>query len=1342
MEQETPTEWYEMTDVQKDIWEMVNALPGTPIAHNGGYLEIAPGLTADQCLEITLDMVRRNPALRLCLAEDGKLYVAREVSGVCYTDYDAGEEYWVERGGKKTLLAAVRAGKEFGFADFEAEMERRFRAPRQLYGKPLCEMQILKFKNVPYVLGMFHHLAMDNIGIFQVGATYLAKGCPEGEDGRFLEIMKKKQEIGKYGARLIDSWKGRKIDWKLRERASDGKSRQYGYDLPKEISDKILQTAKEQGLSVDAMACAAISVYIAKVKGVKGVAVGKHLTNRTKKQMDVMGMMVNTLPAYVELDWDEPFFELCRRVGRENYDLMRCGGLSLGRLRREAGIEEMPFDVCVSYRSSRYLTLEGFPGGRELSNGYNETPLRIFVNEGREGIELIFDAQEACYGPEEIDGLYRRLSHIFLQAADNPSVGSMEILAPEERLRIRECNDTGKWEFRRSIWDSFRVWARERADCVFWADEKGGALTFAQTESAVCRMAAFLEERGVTEGSMVGLVLERDCLLPVAMMAVCKAGGAFLPIGFSEPEETVRGLAAYCSHLVSSRELGTPQIRVSLEMFCGEAGGESSAAEAGGEASAAEAGGEASAPGADAWKHRPDAPIYGIFTSGSTGSPKIAVVTERSLTCRLEWMKERFGMEGRLLQKTVNTFDVSVWELLLPFLCGNRAFLLAEGEEKFPDAIVSAAVKNRIEIIHFVPSMLAAVLRYLEMEQSAKLLARLRRSLKMIFCSGEPLSAELAERAGRAFPAAMVVNLYGPAECTIDVSCHVCRPGEAQIPIGKPVYNTKLYVCGKDGEEMPPGEEGELVVAGDLVGDGYLGGGAEQARRFFTEGGERRYRTGDIVKRLPDGEILYLRREGQETKVRGIRVDLEEIARLMRGEPEASDACALVHGHMLYAFYESGREITDWETRLKGKLPRQSMPGRFIRLDTFPVQANGKLDRRALERFLRGDLRERAAGRGKAAGRVRAAVEKYFPGKRLRDDEDFFRAGLDSLTAACIISDLIEAGFQLQYKDLYRHPTIRSLEQYLEGAGSRAGEEGAGSRAGEEGAGSRAEEAAGGSKDEEASENRVDEEASGNCAGEEASGNRREEGGEAPEYLLYIGRDGRLAPGRQSDHILLCVPYAGGGFSQFTRLARSLWRSGIQVCVADLDAFGEMGVLETARRLAALAREIPRLSILGCCVGSAQAVALAGLLEQAGNPARRLYLCGALPYTCGKDGKVLWDLIGPEGTERFFSFLHGKKVSVGKQEHGRVLRDARKSAIFFRDGGGALPRRTAACLIYGERDALTAGFLLRKRRWGRWLGNVPDVCKIDGAGHFFVKTHARAVAKIVLEREERVTGQP
>jgi amino acid adenylation domain-containing protein len=360
--------------------------------------------------------------------------------------------------------------------------------------------------------------------------------------------------------------------------------------------------------------------------------------------------------------------------------------------------------------------------------------------------------------------------------------------------------------------------------------------------------------------------------------------------------------------------------------------------------------------------NRPEDLAYVIFTSGSTGRPKGVMIEHRAVINRLHWMQRAYpiGESDVILQKTPYYFDVSVWELFWWALEGAQLCFLPPGGEKNPFAIVDAIRQHKVSVMHFVPSMLSVFLEYLDGKSDASI-ARLN-SVRRVFVSGEALAPRHVRRFNELWggrTGVRLTNLYGPTEATVDVSYFDCPVHNefGVVPIGRPIDNIKLYVL-RNGRQVAIGESGELCIAGVGLARGYLNNPALTDEKFTDDPvnpGGKIYRTGDVARWLPNGEIEYLGREDHQVKIRGLRIELGEIENTSREYPGVVECVAVVKKLsesviliIAYLVCKYDVETDALKQFLKSRLPEYMIPNHFEKLAEIPLTPSGKADRKAL----------------------------------------------------------------------------------------------------------------------------------------------------------------------------------------------------------------------------------------------------------------------------------------------------------------------------------------------------------------------------------------------------------
>ena len=471
-------------------------------------------------------------------------------------------------------------------------------------------------------------------------------------------------------------------------------------------------------------------------------------------------------------------------------------------------------------------------------------------------------------------------------------------------------------------------------------------LTFAQLNSKANQLAHLLRASGIGPGSIVGLLVERSFSMIIGVLGILKAGGAYLPIATDNPTDRIR----YLLQDAGVRVLLTQEKTSALISFAGKTINlENPDTYVGSEEN----------PHAVA---KPDDLAYVIYTSGSTGRPKGVMVEHRSIVNRLHWMQSAYpiGADDVILQKTPYYFDVSVWELFWWAMTGAKLCLLRPGGEKIPLVLLDTIRRQHITVLHFVPSMLNVFLEYLDGRDATTFggLASLRR----VFASGEALMPAHVRKFNGLLgthTGARLTNLYGPTEATVDVTWFDCPTDNdfERIPIGRPIHNTRLHVI-KDGRAAAIGESGELCIAGVGLARGYLNNAALTAEKFTDnplKPGERIYRTGDVARWLPDGNVEYLGREDHQVKIRGLRIELGEIENTIREFPGVADCVVTVKRYsesiiliVAYLVERTPLDLALLKNHLKLRLPDYMVPSHYERIAEIPLTATGKADRKAL----------------------------------------------------------------------------------------------------------------------------------------------------------------------------------------------------------------------------------------------------------------------------------------------------------------------------------------------------------------------------------------------------------
>ncbi|MFC9470800.1 non-ribosomal peptide synthase/polyketide synthase [Nocardia sp. NPDC056952] len=548
-------------------------------------------------------------------------------------------------------------------------------------------------------------------------------------------------------------------------------------------------------------------------------------------------------------------------------------------------------------------------------------------------------------------------------------------------------------------------------------------LTYAAFDARVRVLAARLVEAGVGPETLVGLALRRSVELIVAVHAIVRAGGAYVPLDPDHPVDRLHYVLEVARPVVVVTRAGDePDLNGAAVLRTDDIDWDA-------------------APGEVVSGVRAANTAYVIFTSGSTGRPKGVAVTHGAIVANLDWRQRRYPMTEAdvVVQKTPYTFDVSVWELFWPLQIGARLVVAEPGRHGDPAYLAALIAQHRVTVTHFVPSMLAAFVGDVGPEVDLS-------SLRMVFASGEALPAATAARL-RALSATALHNLYGPTEAAVDVTAHeVTALDEVSVPIGGPADDTGLLVLDENLDQVPVGVVGELYLAGVQLARGYVARPGLTADRFVANPygvpGERMYRTGDLV-RESRGELEYLGRTDFQVKLRGLRIELGEIEAVLAAHPRVGNAAVVLHRHAAgealvgYVVSVDGAVLDEAELveHAKSSMPEYMVPSLLVQLDAMPINASGKLDRKALpEPDFRVSAAEFREPRTATERTVAALFAELLDVDVVGLDDDFFRLGGNSLIATRAIGRLqANFGVRVDVRDFFDSPTVAVLAKLVEG---------------------------------------------------------------------------------------------------------------------------------------------------------------------------------------------------------------------------------------------------------------------------------------------------------------------
>ncbi|MFB7358222.1 amino acid adenylation domain-containing protein [Streptomyces gardneri] len=811
--------------------------------------------------------------------------------------------------------------------------------------------------------------------------------------------------------------------------------------LPQDLTAGLTAYARTHGLTLSTVLHGAWGLLLGGLTGSQDVVFGTTVSGRTTEVAGLdsaVGLFINTVPARVTLRADESLTELLRRVQDEHTALLDHQHLGLADIQRAAGGGEL-FDTLV--------VLENYPtGDRSAGQGAEELritgaevldavhyPLALVVEPADGGLLLRFKHDAARLDQVAVAVLAGRFTALLRTVVAEPArlVGRTGLLSLREREHLTELNATGHPVPEATLASLFAARAAGTPDApaVVFEDT---TLTYAELDRRAEALARRLRASGAGPERYVAVAVPRSAELMVALLGVLKAGAAYLPVDLDYPADRVAFMltdsgarTVVTTGEAAGRLPAVPDL-TRIVVDADEHGSDPLT--------------DVSLPVAG-----PDHPAYLIYTSGSTGRPKGVAVTHRAIVNRLAWMQHTYGLtaDDRVLQKTPSSFDVSVWEFFWALTEGATVVLARPDGHRDPVYLARLIHDRSVTTAHFVPSMLAAFTRVMEATADVPDWAA---SLRRVFCSGEALTGADARRwrdltsrtSGDGRGPVPLHNLYGPTEAAVDVTYFPYEGGdEPAVPIGRPVWNTRLHVLDPFLRQVPDAVPGELYLAGVQLARAYHDRPGLTAERFvadpFGAPGDRMYRTGDLVRRRADGAVEYLGRTDRQVKIRGNRIEPGEIETALAALPGVARAAVVVRDGTLvgYAVPDAGA-APDSETlhaALADALPAPMVPGAVVVLAELPLTPSGKLDQNALPAP---EAAPRADGRAPRDERERDLCAIFadvlgIPG--IGVDDDFFVLGGDSLTSITVATRARARGLTLGPRDVFVCRTPAALAE-------------------------------------------------------------------------------------------------------------------------------------------------------------------------------------------------------------------------------------------------------------------------------------------------------------------------
>lgn len=824
------------------------------------------------------------------------------------------------------------------------------------------------------------------------------------------------------------------------------------FELSAHLSKALRVLSRREGVTLFMLLLAAFKTLLYRYSGQGDISIGTGVANRRVREAEgLLGMIINTVVLRTDMSDDPPFRDLLKRVREVCLSAYAHQDTPFDKivetLNPERSLSYMPlFQVLFSFLDTPMPEMQLPDINMSIMNAHNSSSkfdLEIILiphaeqriglphNGSDEGIAIIWNYSTALFDAPTMKRMFKHYQQLLEGIVADPAqrLSQLALLAPDEQAQLLvNWNQTIRdYPRHLTVHQLFELQTARVPDriALIYQDQH---LTYRELNRRANQLAQHLRELGVGPETLVGILMERSIEMIVSLLAILKAGGAYLPLDAAYPVERL----AFILEDTAAPLLLTQ--RLFAERVPPDFGGQLIYLDRDWPQIAKQT--------EDEPENLSDAEhlAYVIYTSGSTGQPKGVEVTHRGVVRLLFGIDYvRLNQERTLLQMAPVSFDASTFEIWGALLHGGQCVL-------YPERIPTATQIGEMVARHAVTTAwLTASLFNALIDEAPQML----QGIEQLLIGGEALSVAHVCRAQELLPATEIINGYGPTEGTTFTCCYSIPPlgheSLQSIPIGAPVSNTQVYILDQYFQPVPVGVSGELYIGGDGLARGYLNRPELSAERFIphpfsSEAGARLYRTGDVVRYLPDGKIEFFGRTDEQVKVRGFRIELGEIEEVLRQHNSVREAIVLAREDVPgekrlvgYVTATAGESISSRELRqyLGERLPEYMIPQALVELAEMPLTASGKVNRRALPaQEVTGEelRRDYVAPRTEMEEIVAGIWREVLRVKRIGIHDNFFELGGHSLLAMQIISRVREVfEVDLPLRRLFESPTVAGM---------------------------------------------------------------------------------------------------------------------------------------------------------------------------------------------------------------------------------------------------------------------------------------------------------------------------
>ncbi|MFH0341841.1 MAG: amino acid adenylation domain-containing protein, partial [Chromatiales bacterium] len=1038
---------------QQRLWFIQQLYPESGVYNITRALRFRGALDVSALTRGLNEIIRRHESLRTAFSDDGEKQVVQPTVTLEVPLSELSELAFGERKARIGRLAADHATRPF-----------------DLSRAPLLRAQLIRFNDDDHVLFLsIHHIVSDgtSLGLLYRELSELYRAYRSGQPARLQELPVQYADFASWQRRYLDGgamskqlayWK-KQLGGKLPplelpldrprpaiQRYEGGK---YLMSLPENLVEAVKELSRRENVTLFTTLVAAFQLLLYRLSGQEDILIGAPIAGRNRIETEpLIGFFIGTLVIRGDLSGNPPFKELMQRTRKTALEAYENQDVPFEKLveelQPERNLSRDPiFDVLINYITRDQiepprlddLAIESLMTEERLA----KFSLTLYIHADDHGLELDLSYQTALFSSERVACVLEQYRQVLEQicAAPERPINDYSLVTPASKALLPDPAEPLAEPYQVLTHDAIARWASDAGAEVALYQE-GRSLSYAGLWSAVQTIARALRDRGLTQGDVIAISGPKSFGLISCMVAALLSGGVMLTLDRRFPVERQRLLV---------RETGAKHI-----LYAGDFREEDewmreldaiTILEVNADSAMAQSAVAINRAASDLPKLAPDDPAYIFFTSGTTGVPKGILGSHKSLSHFLAWQRETFaiGPDDRVAQLTALSFDVLLRDVFLPLTSGASVHLPDEAEGLAPGYILPWLARERISLLHTVPALaqswLANVPRGLSLPD-----------LRWVFFSGEPLQDTLIKRWRSAFShTGAIVNLYGPTETTMAKCFHRVGGDEplGMQPAGRPLPQTQALVMSASSQRCGIGEPGEIAIRTPFRTLGYINAPDENRKRFIRnpfrdDEQDLLYLTGDRGRYRPDGTLMMEGRLDDQVKINGVRVEPGEASAIL-ARHEALEACFVLarkddRGEIFLAAYVvAKREVNTSELRtfLSSKLPAPAVPSAFVFLDSLPLTANGKVDRKALPApDPTRSIESFVAARTTNEETLAAIWAEVLQRDRVGIHDNFFDLGGHSLLATQVVSR-VKKTFELDIplRALFESPTVAGLSALI-----------------------------------------------------------------------------------------------------------------------------------------------------------------------------------------------------------------------------------------------------------------------------------------------------------------------